>query len=302
MNGTTRGGAGDGPEALEATARAAIRSTADGRSMYDAAGRPDAPAIVFVHGTRLTRAAWAPQMADLSDEFRTIAVDLPGHGELADTPFTLAGAADAVARAIDAVAGGRAIVVGLSLGGYVAMDLASRSPERVRGLVLAGATADPTGPRRLPYLGLAWVMATFDGPRLDGLNRWFFRTRFAPDLADPIIAGGFWSSGGAAALRAIAGESFLPRLAAYPGPTLLLNGEFDIPFRLSLGAFTRAAQRPTRIRLAGASHLSNLDRPAAFDAAIRRFAATIPDVWEAPLSSSSEGSRYTAPTLPNPPD
>ena len=246
--------------------------------MYDVAGPPDAPAIVFVHGTRLTRAAWTPQMRGLAGAFRTIAVDLPGHGEARAEPFTLAGAAASVARAIDDAAGGRAIVVGLSLGGYVAMELAATSPERVRGLVLAGATADPTGLRRFPYLWLGWVMTTFDGPRLDALNRWFFRSRFPPAIADPIIAGRFWSSGGAVALRAIAGESFPARLAAYPGPTLLLNGELDLPFRLSLRTFARAAQQPRRIRLAGATHLSNLDRPAAFNEAVRRFAESLDEL------------------------
>jgi pimeloyl-ACP methyl ester carboxylesterase len=73
------------------------------------------------------------------------------------------------------------------------------------------------------------------------------------------------------ALRALAGERFAPRLAAYPGPTLLINGEFDVPFRLSAGSFARAAQRPRRVRLKGAVHLANLERPAAFDAAIRTF-------------------------------
>jgi pimeloyl-ACP methyl ester carboxylesterase len=270
--------------------------------VYDVAGPPDAPAIVFVHGTRLTRAAWGPQMAGLSREFRTIALDLPGHGALADEPFTLDGAAATVRRAIDAEAGGRAIVVGLSLGGYVAMELAAASPDHVRGLVLAGATADPTGLRQVPYLGLAWAMAAFDGPRLDALNRWFFRMRFPTEIADPIMAGGFWSSAGATALRAIAGRPFLPRLAAYPGPTLLLNGEYDLPFRLSRGAFSRAAQHPTRVRLAGATHLSNLDRPAAFNEAVRRFARSLDDDPGTPTSGSERGPGYTSPTLPNPPD
>jgi pimeloyl-ACP methyl ester carboxylesterase len=274
--------------------------------MYDAAGPRDAPAIVFIHGTRLTRAVWGPQMAGLASEFRTIAVDLPGHGALADEPFTLDGAAASVARVIDEEAGGRAVVVGLSLGGYVAMELAARSPGHVRGLVLAGATADPTGLRRAPYLGLAWAMATFEGPRLEALNRWFFRTRFAADIAEPIVAGGFWTRSGATALRSIAGQSFLPRLAAYPGPTLLLNGAYDIPFRPSIRAFAGAAQHPTRVRLARASHLSNLDRPAAFNEAVRRFARTVdaatPRAAAASAAGSGGGRGYTSPTLPNPPD
>ena len=189
------------------------------------AGPPDAPAIVFIHGTRLTGAMWTPQQTALSGAFRTIALDLPAHGARADEPFTLAGAAEAVAATIRAEAGGRAVVVGLSLGGYVGMELAARHPEVVRGLVLSGATAEPTGVRILPYLALAELMGQVDLDRLDRVNTWFFRRRFPPEIADPIVAGGFWSRGGAAALRSVAGERFVPRLAAYPGPSLLINGE-----------------------------------------------------------------------------
>jgi len=240
-------------------------------------GPPDAPPVVFVHGTRLTRAMWAPQQAALAGSFRTIAVDLPAHGTRADEPFTLDGAADAVASTIRTEAGGRAVVVGLSLGGYVGMALAARQPEVVRGLVLSGATAEPTGVRMLPYLALAEVMSEVDLARLDRANAWFFRRRFPPEIADPIIAGGFWSRGGSAALRSLAGERFVPRLAAYPGPSLILNGEFDLPFRLFARSFASAAHDARRVRIAGATHLANLDRPAAFSEAVRRFALSLPD-------------------------
>lgn len=241
----------------------------------DIAGPAGAPVMVFIHGTRLTRKAWTAQMTALSDEFRTIAVDLPGHGGLADVPFTLAEASDRLAEVIDREAGGRAIVVGLSLGGFVAMDLAARSPGRVRGLVLAGATAEPTGVRRVAFLALAWVLSTFDGRALNALNRWFFRARFPPSIAEPIIGGGFFSSGGAVALRSIVGESFLPRLAAYPGRTLILEGSLDLPLRLMERTFLRAAQHGRLVRIAGASHLSNLDRPDAFNEAVRRFGRSL---------------------------
>jgi hypothetical protein len=154
------------------------------------------------------------------------------------------------------------------------MNLAAREPERVRGLVLSGATAEPVGLRSLPYLALARLTDRVDGARRDRLNAWFFRTRYPADIAEPILAGGFWSVGGAAALRAIAGERFIPRLAAYPGSTLIINGEFDYPFRLSARRFAVAAHDARRVRLAGASHLANLDRPAAFSEAVRRFATS----------------------------
>lgn len=241
-----------------------------------ASGPLDAPAIVFVHGTRLTRAAWAAQLDGLGGEFRAIALDLPGHGARAAEPFTLDGAADVVAATIrEQAADGRAVVVGLSLGGYVAMALAAREPERVRGLVLAGATAEPVGIRSVLYLALATAMERFDGPTLDRLNAWFFRTRYPGSTAERIVAGGFWSAGGAQALHVLLGQRFKPRLAAYPGPTLILNGEWDLLFRLSAGAFARAARDARRVRLSGATHLSNLDRPAAFTDAVRRFARSV---------------------------
>ncbi len=238
---------------------------------YDVAGPEGAPAIVFVHGTRLTRMSWRAQVDDLHDTYRVIAIDLPGHGALADRPFTLAAAADELARVIETAAGGRAVVVGLSLGGYVAMDLAARRPELVRALVLSGATQEPVGVRAMPYRTLAWVMDHSERRRFSAVNAWFFRRRYPTALADPIVAGGFHPSAGADAIRTLIGERFSPRLAAYPGPVLILNGELDPLFRLGAGGFARVAQDVRRVRLRGATHLANLDRPAAFSLAVRRF-------------------------------
>jgi pimeloyl-ACP methyl ester carboxylesterase len=229
------------------------------------------PVLVLLHGTRLTGAQWATQIAALGGEFRCIAPDLPGHGTAADTPFTLAGAADSVARTIDDDAGGRAFLVGLSLGGYVAMEVAARWPNRVAGLVLAGATAEPLGIRAAGYRALAAIFESVDEGFLDRVNRWFFRFRFPAAIAEPIIAGGFHFRGGAVAVRALVGEPFRPRLARYPGRTLLINGEFDLFFRLFVRSFQDAAVDARRVVLPWATHLSNLDRPELFAAAVRRF-------------------------------
>ena len=239
------------------------------------AGPPDGPAIVFVHGTRLTGSMWTPQLAALSDEYRTIAIDLPAHGSRAGEPFTLEAAADALAADIREHAGGRAVVVGLSLGGYVAMTLAAREPALVRALVLSGAPAEPVGVRIVPYLALASVMRRVSDERLQRLNARYFRSRYPAAIAEPVVAGGFWSRGGADALRSISGERFVPRLAAYPGRTLIINGERDLPFRLFAPTFAAAGADVRRVRLAGARHLTNLDQPAAFNAAVRRFVRSL---------------------------
>ena len=240
---------------------------------FDATGPTDGPPIVFVHATRLTRAMWTPQVKRLSDTFRVITLDLPGHGSRAAERFTLDAAADAVAETIDRAANGRAVVAGLSLGGYVGMHLAGRSPERVRALVVADATAEPVGLNAIPYRALGWSMGALQDHGLATLNRWFFRGRFGPELADPIVAGGFWGVGGRDALRSLAGQRFQPSLAAYPGPVLLLNGSLDLPFRAGLKGFAASAQDARSVRIPRATHLSNLDQPDAFSDAIRRFVA-----------------------------
>ena len=239
------------------------------------AGPPEAPAIVFVHGTRLTGAMWGPQIAALSDEYRTIAVDLPAHGSRAGESFTMASAADALAAEIREHARGRAVVVGLSLGGYVAMTLAAREPALVRALVVSGATAEPVGVRMVPYLALASIMSRVSDERLQRVDARIFRRRYPASIAEAIVTGGFWSRGGADALRAISGQRFARRLAAYPGPILIINGERDLPFRLFARSFAAAAKDVRRVRLARARHLTNLDQPAAFNEAVRRFVRSL---------------------------
>jgi pimeloyl-ACP methyl ester carboxylesterase len=232
--------------------------------------------IVFLHGTRLTGAQWAAQVASLSDTYHCLIPDLPGHGSAAGEPFTVEGAAERVAGVIEREAnGGRAILVGLSLGGYVAMAVAARWPERVAGLAISGATAEPVPPRSLAYRGLAAIFSTIPERTLDAVNRWFFGWRFPPEIARPILADGFFFGGGAVAVRSLVGERFKPRLAAYPGPSLLLNGEFDLFFRPTERSFAAVAVDPRRVLIRGATHLANLDQPEAFTAAIRRFAGSI---------------------------
>lgn len=243
-------------------------------SSYTAVGPPDAPAIVLVHGTRMSRGMWHPQLAALQGGFRVIALDLPGHGALRDRQFDWDEAVDEIARVIDEAAGGRAVVCGLSLGGYLAIDLATRYPERVTGLVITGASAEPSG--RALMVGirwLAWVMDRTSTARLDRINRTWFRQRYSPATANAILAGGFGYEGGVAALYELIGRDARAAFASYPGPKLILNGQLDLPFRLGQRGFRMAARDARVVVLAGAAHLANLDRPSAYSSALARFAA-----------------------------
>jgi len=240
-------------------------------------GSPDhRPAIVFVHATRLSGAQWASQVAELSDDFLCLAPDLPGHGAAAGVPFTLDAAAEAIGALIERESpDGRAIVVGLSLGAYVAIEVAARWPDRVAGLVLAGATAEPRGPRSFLFRALAGLYGLTPERWLVRAETWTFRRGYPAAVSDPILRDGFSHRAGAVAVRALVGESFRPRLARYPGPTLLVNGQRDLLFRAGAQSFAAAAASPRRVVIRGAGHRSNLDRPGAFSAAVRAFATEV---------------------------
>lgn len=243
---------------------------------WDAAGPPDAPLIVFIHGTRVTRASWRAVIARLQDTYRCVSLDLPGHGGRADEPFTMNAAADVVERALDDAGGGSAVLVGLSLGGYVAMETAARAPQRIRGLVLAGSSAEPSGPVAAAFRLFAWALGAVPQRPLDALNTWLFRRRYPPEIAGPIVEAGYWSRGGAAAVRTLPRTRFRDRLLAYGGPILVINGDLDLVFRLGERAFLRGVPNVTRQVLRRTTHLSPLDRPDAFAAAVRRFVERLP--------------------------
>jgi pimeloyl-ACP methyl ester carboxylesterase len=108
-----------------------------------AAGPPDAPRVLLLHGWAFdSLAAWHRVFPLLAATRRVVAIDLRGHGksDRIRGRHTIEDLADDVAAVLDALGPGRYIVVGYSLGGLVAQAFARRHPARVAGLVLA-ATA-----------------------------------------------------------------------------------------------------------------------------------------------------------------
>jgi pimeloyl-ACP methyl ester carboxylesterase len=238
------------------------------------------PTIVFLHATRLSGAQWRAQADALEAEFPCVVVDLPGHGTAADRPFTLSDAASDVATTIAGLPDGRAVLVGLSLGGYVAMEVAARWPERVAGLVLAGATVDPVGVAGIPFRILAAAYRYLPATWLARSQTWSFRRRYRAELVDPILDGGWWFRGGADAVSALIGRRFRTSLAGYGGPVLLVNGNRDLLFRVGERGFAAAGGDVRRVLIRRAGHRSNLDQPEAFTAVVRRFVRSLPPAGE----------------------
>lgn len=239
-------------------------------------GPSDGPPIVLVHGALMSHSVWRPQLDALSDRFRCVAVDLPGHGVLVDERFTLDAAVARVAAAIGA-AGGRAVLVGLSLGGYVAMALAARRPELVRGLVIAGCTREPDGLSRTAFQLYALGLRVVPQRPLRAVVDRLFRWRYGRRVADAIVVGGYHPRGGGVGVRGVVGGRFRERLLEYGGPILAINGSRDVVFHLGARRFLAGIPNARLVVLRGASHLSNVDRPVEFTRAVESFVAGLPD-------------------------
>lgn len=252
-------------------------TTGEGLRGVDVAGPEDGPSIVFVHGSVFTRKMWAPQREALSDDYRVVAPDMVGHGARGAEQFRFEPTVELIDEVVDRAAGGTATVVGLSLGGYVATEYASRHPENVDGLVISGASANPVEKLELVAraVGGASRLAT-RSDRAEGVvrrlaERWVKKRRLPPEVEREIIDAGFYPRTFGDAGPYLAGRDFRAAFGGYPGPSLVLNGEKDLVMR-SGERDHAAAARDARVEVMdGGGHVCNLHRPRGYTAAIRRF-------------------------------
>lgn len=245
---------------------------------FDCAGSKDAPALLLLHGSVVTRKMWLPQLRGLSDAFYVIAPDLPGHGTLAHVRFSFDACVNTLAALIREQAPAGALVGGLSLGGYVAIELAARQPELVRGLVLSGCT--------LNFLGATGAYIKM----LSGLMRrgWFKMSRAQAkaktrsmfpasmtDVAEAQLASGVYPEALGPAFAELAGKDFTLSLAKYPGPVLILNGERDKSPRAGETKFASVLRQGQVRTIPDAGHACNIDQPELFNQAVREFGSSI---------------------------
>ncbi|WP_147794338.1 alpha/beta fold hydrolase [Cellulomonas sp. Y8] len=222
--------------------------------------------VVLVHGLRTSRTMWRAQVEALrAYGVRSLAVDLPGHGERRGERFTLDGAVSAVADGVDAV-GGRALVVGLSLGGYVGITHAARRPDQVAGLVAAACSTRP-----LVALVDGWALLARGIARLPdagaGLNQGMVERVLSPSAAADVAAGGFALDVMDDVLRAMRAATPVEDLARVEAPVWLVNGRYD-HFRGEERRFLRACRDGRLVVVPGATHLVSLTAPVGFTRAV----------------------------------
>ncbi|HEV2298019.1 MAG TPA: alpha/beta hydrolase [Candidatus Acidoferrales bacterium] len=252
-----------------------MTSSPENQRAYEIAGPVGAPAIVFLHGIRVTRRMWQLQIERLKGEFRVIALDLPGHGSQRGIDFSLKAAIDCIASVIDREARGRALVVGLSLGGYVAMEFGARYPSKAAGLVIASASVEPSGWYNFPYRGMAWALEKMPENWTSWMSCKFFEFVYGDERARLLTDPGFYARGGVQAFHELFEKRFRPAVAAYTGPVLFLNGARDLGFRLQERKFLAAAPNGRLQTIPRAFHIANLDQPETFTEAVRSFAKSI---------------------------
>ena len=235
---------------------------------YESAG--NGPAILLTHGYTATLRMWDPQVGALADRFRVIRWDMRGHGE-SDSPgdpraYSHEASVADMAAILDACGVDRAVVGGLSLGGYLSLAFHVAHPERVRALMLFD-----TGPgyrkdaARVEWNRLAESYAVrFESEGLAALG----------GGAEVKVSKHRSAQGLAHAARGILAQKDATVIESLPHikvPTLLIAGSEDKPFLTGMDYMAAKIPGATKVIIEGAGHAPNLERPEAFNAAVSSF-------------------------------
>ncbi len=237
------------------------------------------PTVVFLHAFPLNAQMWHAQMKAVGEAgFPVLALDFPGFGAaMSSGQRTVQEFAQWVTDALEREGVTSAVLVGLSMGGYVAFRLMERRAELVRGLVLADTKASPDAPdARTKRLKMA--------ARVESEGAGFLQSELIPNLlssnVSPAVLEHTQQLAGDAAQHAV--YNALAALASRPDsrlmlediavPTLVLVGEDDSVTPVSDAEVMASAIPNARLEvIRGAGHLSNLEQPQAFNAALLEF-------------------------------
>ena len=247
---------------------------------------PTRPWLVFAHALGHDHSMWDAQAEAFGRACNILRYDLRGHGasEAPRGDYTLEQMAEDLRALLDHLSVRRCHFVGLSLGAMVGQLAAIRTPLRFVSLTLAGAAcrsspqmqpvwAGPIAAVRSPLGMDAIIDATISG--------WFTAAFFAGRPADLTRAVQVLRRtpmhGYIGAIAAMSRADLTARLAAVGCPVLVIAGDDDrvIPLAYAEQVLLHVPQARLR-RIPGAAHLSNVEQPADFNAALREFLASGP--------------------------
>lgn len=263
------------------------RIQVDGRDLaYREAGNGEA--VVLLHAFPLTGEMWRPQLEGLSAAMRVIAPDLAGFGgsTAPEDPaaYSVEGWARDTAALLDALGIGRAIVGGLSMGGYATMAFVRLFPERVKAVILADTRAGADAPE-VKEKRTAQMAQVGEGRRRELLDA-LLPPLFAPttlrnrkDLVSRVrsLMESVPAAGLAGALRALRDRPDATEVVAgLSVPSLLLCGAEDsLTPPESMRALRATIPGAKLAVIPEAGHLSNLEAPATFGREVAGFVAAV---------------------------
>jgi pimeloyl-ACP methyl ester carboxylesterase len=251
---------------------------------YRELGEGPGDPVVLLHAFPLNGRMFEPQMEALSGGRRVVAPDYPGFGRSPRTPAQpdVRYYAEGVRRLLDRLGLERVVLGGVSMGGYVAFGCLRLFPERVSGLILANTRPDPDSEemrenrksmaRRVAEEGVEVLIEL-------QMERLLARDTLENDEAvvEKVRAMILESSpnGVVAALGAMRDRpDSTPLLGEIEVPTLVIGGEEDgISSPDVMGAMAQKIPGSRHVTLPRAGHLSNLESPEDFNAALREFLA-----------------------------
>ena len=248
------------------------------------------PAVVFSHGTLLDRSMFAPQTAVLADRYRTIAYTSRAGTSRYGTETSLDDLVGDCLAVVDEAGVDRFVLVGMSVGGFMAVELALRHPERIAGLVLMATQADAyTAEERQTYGELLAPLDT-DGPIPEPVVEAFRPVIFGKQaLAEqPELVERWTSAWRRRPARSLYGEfrswidkpDRLADLARIAVPVLVVHGEGDNGITVDHAhAMHERLPHSTLAVIPEAGHLVTEERPDATTAALADYLDSLTP-WE----------------------
>ncbi len=244
------------------------------RVSFSAAGAAANPPIVFIHGIRLGRHIWDEHAHLLGHQFRVVTLDLPGHGTLIDARLTVEHGNQQLMYIIENVLKRPPVLVGYSLGGFVAINFAERYTNHTAGLVLVGATLDVTGWKRTIYDLLLSPALLLPRRMCMQTLAWVFRLTLPRKVAETIIATPFNYDVFKQSREMVRDTRLSEKLRGYPNPVLFVTGQFDVIFRPGQQYFAKQCNGQSRV-IRGTGHVLPLRRPKQFCDMVRDFVTQV---------------------------
>jgi len=238
-------------------------------------------AVILIHGGMLDHRMWDPQVAALAKRYRVIRYDVAAHGRSAapEAPWRNY---EHLALLMQALEVERATLVGLSLGGRVAIDLAIAYPEKVRSLVLIGP-----GMSGFPFTGRDWRarMGESASARREGnaekvaelfLGTWLAGPHRSPSQVDPAVWAKVSEMAVPNALHQIDSLELEPpavgRVAEITAPVLLIEGELDTEdIHKIFTLIQRTLVGTRRVVIPGVAHMPGIERPTEVNRLLLEF-------------------------------